>query len=128
VYEGSYNHPMAHLSLAVLLAVLLLPVPAAAQDASPNRRAFTIVASDYAFTPARIEVVQDDLVTITLRSEDRPHSFAIDAYRIVKRAAGGQSITFEFRADQPGRFEYYCNLTADARCREMRGLLVVTPR
>jgi cytochrome c oxidase subunit II len=119
---------MMRLSFAVLAAALVLPSLAAAQDLAPNRREFTIVARDYQFTPNRIEVAQDDLVTITLRSEDRPHSLAIDAYRIVKRAGGGQTVTFEFRADQPGQFEYYCNLTADPRCAEMRGVLIVNPR
>jgi heme/copper-type cytochrome/quinol oxidase subunit 2 len=112
---------------AALALVVALPPPAAGQEA-PTRRDVTIVARDYQFTPDRIEVGQDDIVRITLRSEDRPHSFAIDAYRIVKRVGGGQSVTFEFRADQAGRFEFYCNLTSDPRCSEMRGLFVVRPR
>jgi hypothetical protein len=35
---------------------------------------------------------------------------------------------FEFRADQPGRFPIYCNLTADSGCRKMIGELVVAGR
>lgn len=96
-----------------------------AQEPSQNRRQFTIVAKDHTFTPDRLEVSRDDLVTITLRSEDRPASFAIDAYRIVKRVAGGAAITFAFRADQAGTFAFYCNLTTDPGCRQMRGQLVV---
>ena len=98
---------------------------ASAQEPSQNRREFTIVAKDHLFTPNKLDVSQDDLVNITLRSEDRPTSFAIDAYRIVKRAAGGTSITFEFRADQPGTFTFYCNLTTDPACKDMRGTLTV---
>jgi heme/copper-type cytochrome/quinol oxidase subunit 2 len=37
-------------------------------------------------------------------------------------------VTFEFRADRAGTFPFYCNLTIDDGCREMRGELVVTPR
>ena len=99
-----------------------------AQEPSQNRREFTIVARDHTFTPNKLEVSQDDLVKITLRSEDRPTSFAIDAYRIVKRAQGGTSITFEFRADQPGTFTFYCNLTTDPGCTDMKGTLVVRGR
>ena len=55
------------------------------QEPAQNRRELTIVAQDHVFTPNKIEVSQDDLVKITLRSEDVPVSFAIDAYRIVKR-------------------------------------------
>ncbi|HEX7282332.1 MAG TPA: cupredoxin domain-containing protein [Vicinamibacterales bacterium] len=97
----------------------------AAQEPSQNRREFTIVARDHTFTPNKLDVSQDDLVKITLRSDDRPTSFAIDAYRIVKRAAGGTAITFEFRADQPGTFTFYCNLTTDPGCKDMKGTLSV---
>jgi polyribonucleotide nucleotidyltransferase len=45
--------------------------------------------------------------------------------RIAKRAGQGQSVTFEFRADQPGEHTYYCNLTHDEKCRDMKGTLVV---
>nr|MBA3269458.1 hypothetical protein [Acidobacteriota bacterium] len=58
-------------------------------------------------------------------SEDRPTSFAVDAYRIIKRAGADRTIVFEFRADQAGTFSFYCNLTSDALCREMKGTLVV---
>ena len=94
-----------------------------AQEPAQNRREFTIVAKDHVFTPNKLDVSQDDLVKITLRSEDVPVSFAIDAYRIVKRVAGKTSITFEFRADQPGTFPFYCNLTTDPGCKDMRGAL-----
>lgn len=100
----------------------------ARQEPSQNRREFTIVAKDHAFTPNKLDVSQDDLVKITLRSDDRPASFAIDAYRIVKRVAGGTTVTFEFRADQAGTFTFYCNLTTDPGCKDMRGTLVVRPR
>lgn len=105
--------------------IALATALAGAQEQAPNRREFTIVAKDHVFTPNKLEVTQDDLVKITLKSEDRPTSFAIDAYRIVKRAAGGLSTTFEFRADQAGRFTFYCNLTTDEGCKDMKGTLVV---
>jgi heme/copper-type cytochrome/quinol oxidase subunit 2 len=99
-----------------------------AQDQAPNRKEVTIVAHERQFEPNRFEVAQDDLVRITLKSEKLPRTFAIDAYRISKRVGGGQSITFEFRADQPGTFSFYCNLTSVEACREMKGTLVVNPR
>jgi len=101
---------------------------AATQEPQQNRRDFTIVAKDHVFTPNKLEVSQDDLVKITLTSEDRPASFAIDAYRIVKRVPGNSSITFEFRADQPGTFPFYCNLTKDPDCKDMKGTLNVRPK
>jgi heme/copper-type cytochrome/quinol oxidase subunit 2 len=101
---------------------------AAAQDQAPNRRDVTLLARDHQFTPDRIEVTKDDLVRITMTSEGRPYSFAIDAYRILKRAGAGQTIVFDFRADLAGTFTFYCNLTSDPACREMKGTLVVSPK
>ena len=65
---------------------------------------------------------------VTVTSEGRPYSFAIDAYRIVKRASPGKPITFDVRADQVGSFTFYCNLTSVPQCRDMKGTLVVAPK
>ena len=93
-----------------------------------GERTFTVSAHKYAFSPARIEVRQDDLVRVTFSTDDIPHSFTIDKYRIAKRVEPRKPIVFEFRADQPGRFPIYCNLTADDGCRKMIGELVVAAR
>ena len=98
------------------------------QEPGTSRQEFTITARICAFSPARIEVAQNDLVKITLTTEDIPHSFTLDRYRIAKRVGPGQTVVFEFRADQPGTFPFYCNLTMDERCREMHGELVVRGR
>jgi plastocyanin len=111
--------------MRLVLSVMLLAAGLAAQEPAQNRRDFTITARDHTFTPDTLEVTQDDLVKITLTSEDRPASFAIDAYRIIKRVAGHSSVTFEFRADQAGTFPFYCNLTKDPGCKEMKGILKV---
>ena len=71
----------------VLAMFALSGLVLAAQEPAQNRREFTIVIKDHTFTPNKVDVTQDDLVKITLRSEDRPASFAIEAYRIVKRVA-----------------------------------------
>jgi len=112
----------------VVLFFVCFAVSLSAQEPAQNRRDFTIVAKDHVFTPNKLEVAQDDLVKITLRSEDRPASFAIDAYRIVKRVPGNSSISFEFRAAQAGTFRFYCNLTKDPDCKDMTGTLIVRPK
>lgn len=96
-----------------------------AQEQAPVQRNITVTAKKYAFDPARIEVNQNDLVRVTLRSEDIPHSFTIDGYRIAKRVGAGHTVTFEFRADQAGTFPIYCNLRQEDGCRNMHGELVV---
>ncbi len=101
------------------------PDVAGAQEA----RTIRVAARKYAFSPARIEVQQDDLVKVTLEAADIPHSFTIDEpYRIAKRATPGHPAEFEFRADKAGTFEFYCNLKIDDGCRKMKGELVVKPK
>jgi heme/copper-type cytochrome/quinol oxidase subunit 2 len=97
-----------------------------AQEGSERR--FTVSAHKYVFSPERLEVQQDDVVRITFSTSDIPHSFTIDKYRIAKRVEPDKPIVFEFRADQPGRFPIYCNLTADEGCKKMVGELVVKGR
>ena len=94
------------------------------QDQGATRE-FSISGNHYAFSPANITIDRNDLVKITFTASDMPHSFTLDDYRIVKRAGAGQAVTFEFRADRSGQFPYYCNLTADDKCRNMKGTLTV---
>jgi heme/copper-type cytochrome/quinol oxidase subunit 2 len=115
--------------LSHLLLVLAAATPAlTAQGQGPTEKLFSVSAHRYAFEPTRIEVNQDDLVTIELRTVDIAHSLTIDDYRIAKRVGPGQPVTFEFRADRAGTFPYYCNLQGEDGCRQMRGVLVVKPR
>ncbi len=100
----------------------------AAQEQAPDRREFTIRASDYRFSPDRLEVTQDDLVKLTIQSGDVAYSFNIDEYRVARRVPAGGSTTIEFRADRPGTFRYYSNMTSDGRHASMRGELVVRAR
>jgi cytochrome c oxidase subunit 2 len=98
-----------------------------AQEA-PNRREFTVVAKNFQFSPTRLEVMQDDLVKLTVRSEDVAYSLTIDEYRVAKRVPAGGTTTFEFRTDRAGTFPFYSNLTNDARHSQARGQLVVRER
>lgn len=107
------------------LALAGVALTAAAVRSQGQVREFTVSGHDHAFSPARLEVQKDDLVKITFTASDIAHSFTVDSYRIAKRAGAGQTVVFEFRADQPGTFTYYCNLTADDKCKQMKGQLVV---
>jgi heme/copper-type cytochrome/quinol oxidase subunit 2 len=118
----------ARRALYALLAVAVLGVCGAALAQQQGRREITLTAKKYTFSEPRIEVAVNDVVRITLVAEDIPHSFTIDEYRIAKRAAPGKPVTFEFRADRAGTFPFYCNLTIDDGCRDMRGELIVTSR
>jgi plastocyanin len=113
------------LAFATFAASVLLLVSVAAQDQGQVRE-FTISGDHYAFSPATLEVNRNDVVKITFTARDIPHSLTIDGpYRISKRAGAGQTVTFEFRADQSGQFPFYCNLSQDAKCKDMKGNLTV---
>jgi heme/copper-type cytochrome/quinol oxidase subunit 2 len=110
----------------VVAALMALPFAVRATGGAQSAtREFTVDGDHFAFSPARIEVNKDDVVKISFHAKDIAHSFTIDNYRIAKRAAAGQTIVFEFRADQPGTHRFYCNLTTDERCKRMEGILIV---
>jgi heme/copper-type cytochrome/quinol oxidase subunit 2 len=100
----------------------------AGQERAPNRPEVTLTARNFRYVPDRIEVSQDDLVRVTITSEDNAYSFAIDEYRIVRRVPARGTTTFEFLADRAGTFRFYSNLTSDDAHAEMQGQLVVRPR
>jgi heme/copper-type cytochrome/quinol oxidase subunit 2 len=117
-------------SRALALAVGSLALAGALWNVTDAREQGKVVevsvdGDHFVFSPARIEVQKDDLVKITFRAHDIAHSFTVDAYRIAKRAAAGQSVVFEFRADQTGSFPYYCNLSIDDKCKQMKGEIIV---
>lgn len=113
---------------AALAGMFAFAADPGAQDAAPTTRRFTVIAKDGTFDPQRLDVSRNDLVQVTLQSTGAPVSFAIDAYRLMKRAGAGEAVTFAFRADQLGRFTYYCSLAGNPDCRTMRGTLVVAER
>ena len=100
----------------------------AAQDQAPERRDLTITAKDFRFSPNRIEVGRDDLLRLTVKSEDVAYGFTIDDYRVSKRVPAGGSVVLELRTDREGTFPFYSNMTSDARHAQMRGELVVRRR
>ncbi len=115
-------------------AVLMAAVVTTAGVLAQAKRDVGVTALKHQFkvsgsNRAEINVTQDDLVRITLTSEDVPHSFTLPDYRIQKRVEPGREVTFEFRAEKPGRFEFHCSMTAD-NCRQhgMVGVLIVSPR
>ena len=111
---------------ATLAASVLFLVSAAAETQDQGQvREFAVTGNAFAFSPSSLAVNKNDLVKITFTARDIAHSFTIDDYRIVKRAGAGQTVTFEFRADRSGPFTYYCNLSQDAKCRDMKGTLTV---
>ena len=95
------------------------------QDQAPAHKDVNITAKDYRFSPARVEVGVNDLVRVTVTSEDVAYGFTIDEYRVSKRVPPNGSVSFEFRADRAGTFSFYSSLTSDSRHSQAKGQLIV---
>ena len=119
---------LSGLGAGFALAVLPGLARPAAQEQAPERRDLTITAKDFRFSPSRVEVGRDDLVRLTVKSEDVAYGFTIDEYRVSKRVPAGGSVVLELRADREGSFPFYSNMTSDSRHAQMRGELVVRRR
>ena len=83
------------------------------------------------FTPEHVEIQQGDHViwhiTNIERAYDATHGFSIPGYNINLSIEPGEHVTFEFDADQPGVFSYYCTEFCSALHLEMVGYLLINP-
>ena len=116
------------LGAAAVAAAVAATRPLLAQEQAPERHDVTITAKDFRFSPNRIEAGRDDLLRLTVKSEDVAYGFTIDDYRVSKRVPAGGSVVLELRLDREGTFPFYSNMTSDSRHSQMRGELVVRRR
>ena len=83
------------------------------------------------FNPEHIRVKQGDKVTWritnTERALDATHGFAVPQYNINVSMEPGETVKFEFIADTPGTFPFYCSEFCSALHLEMMGYLMVEP-
>ncbi|MBI1876330.1 MAG: cupredoxin domain-containing protein [Acidobacteria bacterium] len=114
--------------LFALLLCLPLSVSAQAPVAGPLKdvKEFDLTASRFTFTPNRIVVSQGDTVRIRIHSADIKHGFAIEAFSVKQVVpTGGQPVTVEFVASQPGTFKFSCSEYCGTGHEGMGGELVV---
>ena len=111
-----------------LVALAVAATLATAQELAPNRRQFTVVAREGRFEPDWIRGGEG-------RPRDHPSAQRRGAVQLRHRrlpadeaGGSGETVSFQFRADQVGRFVYYCSLSSQPQCAEMRGTLVVAER
>jgi len=116
----------ALLGLAGMLLSLGIATAVRAQEQAPEHKDVKITAKDYRFSPARVEVGVNDLVRVTVTSEDVAYGFTIDEYRVSKRVPPHGTVSFDFRADRAGTFSFYSSLTSDSRHSQAKGQLVVS--
>lgn len=91
-----------------------------------NIKEFTIIGSNFAFSPKALEVNQGDTVKITFQNAIGFHDLKLDEFTgaSTKQLKVGESETIEFVADKVGTFEYYCSV-GNHRAMGMKGTLTV---
>ena len=113
------------LLITLLAGAVIAFAPLPAQAASPQEHVFHMEASQYAYSPAEINVNLGDTVTIELVSTDVVHGLYVDEYGVSVTADPGQTAHLSFVADKPGSFRFRCNVTCGAMHPFMIGKLSV---
>ncbi len=84
------------------------------------------------FTPDIVRVKEGDNVTLhitnTEQTKDATHGFAIADYNIQASLDPGEVVNFEFVADKPGSYNFYCTEFCSALHLEMAGWFLVEPK
>jgi heme/copper-type cytochrome/quinol oxidase subunit 2 len=100
---------------AIFLSALAATRPAAETE---------VTVSAAGFKPAELAVHKGETLRLRLRSLDREHCFAIDAFRVEKRVLPGKVTAVEVVADRTGTFAIHsCLEPANAT---LRGRLIVS--
>ena len=113
--------------LIVLTGALIAFAPLPVHAAPPAQRTFRVDASQFAYSPAIIEVNPGDTVTIELVSTDVVHGLYLDGYGVSVTADPGQTARLTFTADKAGSFRFRCNVTCGALHPFMIGKLQMGP-
>jgi cytochrome c oxidase subunit II len=114
---------VAIVSLGVVAAIVMAAA-SGAQAAQPIREV-NVVAKNYSFEPATIQVVAGEPVRLLIRSADGIHGFSIPKLKIDLRIPkGGDPIVAEFIAPSAGRYEVACSEFCGSGHLQMKAALV----
>ena len=83
-----------------------------------------VVAKQFAFDPAVIQVTPGEPVRLVIRSDDRVHGFAIPELNIDAEIPRGGSVVVEFTAPRAGRYEIACSEFCGREHARMKAVLV----
>jgi heme/copper-type cytochrome/quinol oxidase subunit 2 len=85
-----------------------------------------LVATQYAFEPAVIDVTAGEPVRLVIRSGDRVHGFAIRELNIDVQIPRTGNVVVEFTAPHPGRYEIACSEFCGSGHGRMKAALIST--
>ena len=108
---------------AIALVAVSFVLKASPSHANPVHEV-EVVAKQFAFAPAVIQVTAGEPVRLVIRSADRVHGFAIRDLKIdVQIPRGGESVV-EFTAPRAGRYEIACSEFCGSGHGQMKAALV----
>lgn len=97
------------------------------ESANAGVKEIEIIAKQWEFQPAVIELKKGDKVKLKIRSVDVAHGFAIPVgYKMDKRLNPGEIIEVEFVADKTGEFPYFCSIGCGRGHFDMKGKIIVS--
>lgn len=92
-------------------------------------RIIEVVASRFAFEPARIDAAEGEHIRLVVTSADGVHGVAIKKFRVEKTVPrGGTPVTIDFIASAAGEFPLLCSEYCGNGHEDMKGMLVVATR
>jgi plastocyanin len=87
-------------------------------------RRIEVTARSFEFDPDELTVTAGEDVAIVLSSEDILHDFTVDGLDAHVAAEGDETVAGGLRADDPGRYTYYCTVPGHREA-GMEGTLIV---
>ena len=97
--------------------------------AQDEPRTIEVVATRFAFEPARIEVTEGERIKLVVTSGDGVHGVEIKKFKVNKKVPrGGDPITIEFVASVAGEFPILCSEYCGDGHEDMKGMLIVVAK
>ncbi len=97
-----------------------------APSPSPGAREVRVVADEFSFSPARIEVPVGETVNVVLVNEGQlPHDLTIPSLGFSISAAPGATVSGALTVERPGTYPFVCTVPGH-RAAGMIGTLVAT--
>ena len=109
---------------AFALALALVAGPAL--PARSQQRTIDVHAKRFAFSPAEITIKKGETVTLSLTSDDVPHSLLIEGLGVNAAIAKGKSSQVKITSDKAGDFAGRCGRFCGSGHGQMRFVVHVT--
>jgi cytochrome c oxidase subunit 2 len=108
---------------ATAIAFVLLVLRASPSRANPVHEV-QVMAKQFTFEPAVIQVTEGEPVRLVILSADRVHGFAIRGLKIDVQIPRGGKVVVEFTAPRAGRYDIACSEFCGSGHGQMKAALV----